>query len=291
MKLSEMRSPQVADAVRNNALVLVPVGQTEQHGPHLPINTDAVIASEVALRIAEELADEVPTAVADTICYGYSVKAVARWPGTFRLPPQTVMDTVFHTCKSLADMGFRKIAILDAHGNHLGLLRVVSRKLADELELDVPALSIGALAAESLVAHAEGGEGASCHAGELETSLMLHLRPRLVRTDLYPTEDRMRVPNPAGSAVFWSTWQRQKSQSGIYGDPSTASAGCITPIQAPERAAALAHSRRLRAPEGTRGRTPWRHLPCWRCGSIHWPGVPCRRCGCTPRRGSLSGGT
>jgi len=101
---------------------------------------------------------------------------------------------------------------------------VVSRRLADELELDVPVLSIGALAAESLVAHAEGGKGASCHAGELETSLMLHLRPGLVRTDLYPTGDRVRVPNPAGSAVFWSTWQRQKSQSGIYGDPSTASA-------------------------------------------------------------------
>ena len=224
MKLSEMRSPQVADAVKNNALVLVPVGQTEQHGPHLPIDTDAVIASEVSLRIAEELAAEVPAAVADTICYGYSVKAVARWPGTFRLPAETVMDTVFHVCKSLHAMGFRKMAVLDCHGNHLGLLRVVSRKLADELDLDVPVLHIGHLAAEGLAAHAEGGEGASCHAGEFETSLMLYLRPDLVRTDLYPSGDRVRVANPAGSAVFWSTWQRQKSQSGIYGDPSTASA-------------------------------------------------------------------
>jgi len=224
MRFAEMRSPQIADAAAENALVLVPIGQTEEHGPHLPVETDALIAAEVSLRIAEALHD-VPTVVMDPVRYGYSVKAVARWPGTIRLSVQAVMDTMFDICKSLADMGFRKIAIVSSHGNHTGLLRVVSRRLADEVDVDVPVLFVGELAAESIREHAEGGPGASCHAGEFETSLMLHLRPELVRTDLYPEGDRVTVVNPCGSAVYWSTWCRQRSASGIYGDPATASAG------------------------------------------------------------------
>jgi len=224
MKFSEMTSPQVGEAARANALVLLPVGQTEEHGPHLPLGTDAMIARAVAARIERELEGEMQVLVMDTVCYGYSVREVAAWPGTVRVEPWTLGALLRNICESLHGMGFRKVAILNAHGNHPGLLEVVSRQLADAPGLDVPVLDVGRLAAEAVGRHTRGGEGASCHAGEFETSVMLHLHPELVRTDLYPAGDRVRVSNPAAGAVFWSTWQRQRSRSGIYGDPATASA-------------------------------------------------------------------
>lgn len=221
---SNLHSPEVGEAAAIRTLILVPVAQTEEHGPHLPLNTDAVIAGEAAVRIAQRLRGDIPALVMDTICYGYSVRAAAQWPGTIRLLPRTVIDTVFELCASLRQMGFEKIAVLDSHGNHAGLLRVVSRMLADEVELDAPVLCLGRLAKEAMEEFAEGGKGASCHGGEFETSLMLHLRAGSVLQDRFPKGDRVRDLNPAGDAVFWSTWRRQKSHSGVYGDPSTASA-------------------------------------------------------------------
>jgi creatinine amidohydrolase len=219
-----MLSSEIADAVKRNALVIVPIGQTEEHGPHLPTGTDVMIGDEVANRIEEALESEMPVVVMDTVQYGYSVKAVSEWAGTIRLSPDTVGDVMRELCTSLCEMGFRKIAIVNAHGNHPAILEMVSRRLADECDVDVPVIDAGKLVGEALAKYGEGGEGASCHAGEMETSIMLRLRPDLVKTDRYPTGDRMRVKNPCSGAVFWSTWRRQKSRTGIYGDPATASA-------------------------------------------------------------------
>ena len=82
MRSAEMTSPQIGEAARANALVLVPLGQTEEHGPHLPTGTDAMIADAVAAGIEQALDGEMPVVVLDTVRYGYSVKAVANWPGT-----------------------------------------------------------------------------------------------------------------------------------------------------------------------------------------------------------------
>ena len=219
-----MSSPQIGEVARRGALVLLPVGQTEEHGPHLPTGTDAMIADELASRIEKALEGELPVVVMDTVCYGYSVKLVADWPGTVRLSHETLTDMLREICGSLAAMGFRKIAIINSHGNHPGLLEGVSRRVGDDHGVDVPVLDVGGLVADTIRRYAEGGDGASCHAGEMETSVMLRLRPDLVRTDQYPDGDRVRVKSPVSDGVFWSTWWRQKSRSGVYGDPRTASA-------------------------------------------------------------------
>ncbi len=216
---------EIVEHAKSIDLAILPVGSIEQHGPHLPTGTDAMIADEVARRTAEALEGKgVPVLVMDTVRYGYSVKAVADWPGTIRLSAETVTNTMREICASLCRMGFRKIAIINSHGNHPGLLEMVSRRVADEHEIDVPIVALGGLAGEAVARYAEGGEGASCHAGEVETSVMLAIRPDLVRTDLYPEGDRVTVHNPGGPGVFWSTWRRQKSKSGTYGVPATASA-------------------------------------------------------------------
>jgi len=224
MRFSELSHPQIKEAVERNSLVLLPLGQVEEHGHHLPTGTDSMIADEVTRRIEQELEKNIPVVAMDTVRYGYSVKAVANWPGTIRLSAETVITMMREICASLAAMGFRKIAIINCHGNHPALLEVVSRTLADQCDVDVPILSAGKLTAEALKEHGEAGPGGSCHSGEMETSIMLSMRPDLVHADRYTSEDRVTVPNPASPAVFWSTWQRQKSNTGVYGDPVTATA-------------------------------------------------------------------
>ena len=224
MRFSEMSSPEIGEAAKGNALVLLPVGQTEEHGPHLPAGTDAMISDELASRIEKALDAEIPVVVMDTVRYGYSVKKVANWPGTIRLSHETVTNLLREVCGSLAEMGFRKIAIINSHGNHPGLLEMVSRRVGDEHGVDVPVLDVGGLVADAIKRYAEGGEGACCHACEMETSIMLRVRPDLVRTDLCPTGERVRVKSPVSGGVFWSTWWRQKSRTGVYGEPKAASA-------------------------------------------------------------------
>ena len=80
---SDQSWPQLEQAVAENTLILLPIGQTEQHGPHLPVKTDALIAQEVTRRVAEAVAGEIPVLVMPTIWSGYSMKPVSSSPWAF----------------------------------------------------------------------------------------------------------------------------------------------------------------------------------------------------------------
>ena len=71
--------------IKRNALIIFPVGTIEEHGMHLPVNTDVVIAEEVAGRVAEKLKKKIPLFVMPAIWAGYSAKEMTRWPGTIRV--------------------------------------------------------------------------------------------------------------------------------------------------------------------------------------------------------------
>lgn len=218
----EQRSPDLKKAAKRNALILLPLGQTEEHGPHLPVNTDSVLAREVARSVGERMAARTPTLVMDTICYGYSASALKRWPGTIVLRPETVMDTLCETCVSVIEMGFRRVAILSIHGNHDGVTRVAARKIADATGVyPVVAFPIE-LAKARFLKVAEAGAAGSCHAGEFETSVMLHLAPHLVAMGKAPGPNPLRGASPFAGKVFWSTWGRERSRHGYYGDPTVA---------------------------------------------------------------------
>lgn len=224
MLFGEQKSPELTRFVERNALILLPVGQTEEHGPHLPINTDAVLAREAAAAVGERMAAETPTLVMDTIVYGYSSSALKKWPGTIVLQPETVIDTLCETCGSLIEMGFRRIALLSIHGNHLGIVRVAVRKVADATGVCPVVAFPLALGMERFLKVAKAGKEGTCHGGELETSVMLHLAPHLVAMDKVKGPNPLRKSSPFSSKVFWSTWSREASEHGYYGDPTVACA-------------------------------------------------------------------
>jgi creatinine amidohydrolase len=224
--------PQLEQAIEANTLILLPVGQTEEHGRHLPVSTDAALASAVALQLAEALvAQGVPTLAMPTVWSGYSTKEMTRWPGTIRVRPQVLTDLVFDICGSLIEMGFRKLIVLDLHGHHAGLLRVVVRQIADAYDVHMALVSPATLSAEGFNKIRKSGRGGASHGGEWETSLMLYLGEPVDMTQA-TDEDVLRTHSDfvagdgfmGGGKVFWSTWGLQQSKTGIYGDPTVASA-------------------------------------------------------------------
>ena len=222
-EFGKLRSPDLEEVLKKKPLAILPVGQVEVHGAHLPINTDCVIASKVAAAAAERLGERLSVLLMDPISYGYSGRIMTRWPGTMQVGMDTIRDYVYDVCASLADMGVEKIAIFSSHGQHMALFELVARKLADEKNVAPVVLMPIALVGETFERIAKGGKGSSCHSGEIETSLMLYLAPDSVdmaKADDNPVKDVGLPP----SGVFWSTWQRQTTQSSVYGTPSAASA-------------------------------------------------------------------
>ena len=172
-KFQELRSPQVKAAADAGAVVLLPFGQTEEHGPHLPIMTDVFIAERLCDEVVARLDGQPPAYCLEPISYGYSQAVLKRWPGTFILPDDVVLDTLKHVILSLVDMGLRKIVVVSTHGNHVGIARMAARLLADERGVG-PALWFPAsVCGDALAEHGKAGPGGSCHAGEFETSFAM----------------------------------------------------------------------------------------------------------------------
>jgi len=224
--------PQLQKAIEANTLIILPIGQVEEHGKHLPVSTDTVIAEAVGQRLAEALVSEdLPTLVMPTVWSGYSTKEMTRWPGTMRVRPQVLTDLIYDISSSLIEMGFRKIMILTSHGHHTGILRVVVRQIADSYDVYMALVSPATLSTEQYSQIRRSERGGSIHGGEWETSLMLYLNEP-VDMQQATDEDTMRYHSDfiagdnfvGGQKVFWSTWNVQKSKTGIYGDPTVATA-------------------------------------------------------------------
>ncbi len=223
---------QINENIEKQSLLILPVGTTEEHGPHLPIDTDARIAEAYGRRLAEAVSSEIPVLLMDTIRYGYSMRIMKQWPGTIIVGSRTFMDMVFDICRSVLDMGFTKLAILDCHGHHNGLLTTVSREIADACDKAVAILSPAVMSSDKFSEIRKSPVGGACHACEWETSLLLYTSPELVDMSKIPADeiidyhtDFVRGDGFAGrQMVTWSTWYLQDSKSGVYGAPSFASA-------------------------------------------------------------------
>ncbi len=226
---SENSWPELKEAIEKDTLILLPVGTVEEHGMHLPVETDAKIAQEFGKAIAHELSEEIPIMTMDAIWTGYSAKEMSRWPGTIRVRTRVVIDLIYDVVASLIDMGFNKIVIMDCHGHHSGILNVVSREISDAYGVYIAVTAPAAFTKEAYQEVRKSERGGSIHGGEWETSLMLYLTDR-VKEDAYTDEDIMRYHSEfvagdnfsGGQKVTWSTWGIQKSKTGIYGDPGKA---------------------------------------------------------------------
>lgn len=209
---------EIDEYIKQNAVVVLPVGTTEEHGSHLPVETDAIIATEYG-RIIGEACEEanIPVLIMRTIYYGFSMGIVRKWPGCPNIDPDTFTDYIYHIVNSLVEMGFKKIVMLDCHGNHDCLLRTVMRKIADVHGVYTMTLNPFNVAAKEYNAIKRDPEG-DIHGGEYETSCVLAVRPELVKTDKYTNVDAIRCNSILRGPV--STWGLQETKTGLFGDPT-----------------------------------------------------------------------
>lgn len=193
----------------DRALVLVPVGSTEQHGPHLPLNTDSVIAEAVARLSVEQLATGRPdrsVLLAPTLTYGASGEH-ADFPGTISIGHEALHVLLVELVRSMSPWAGR-IVFVNGHGGNVPTLDT----------------SIGRLRIEGHEVSWTGCEtpGADAHAGRAETSVMLHLSPADV--DLSEAVAGDTRPLAVVMPELIARGVRSVSPSGVLGDPAGATA-------------------------------------------------------------------
>ena len=227
---TDFRWPELKTFAQKGAVVLLPIGQTEEHGPHLPVGSDYHIATETARAAAEAVSQEFPVLVLPALWCGYSVKDLFDWPGLISMPPEVMISVIENICLSIGRSGFRKVVTMNSHGHHVGIARVAARKVADQSDVCVVVTDIWKMADDAVSRVRQSEPGGCCHAGEYETSLLLHFGKRV---DIKAAQDEPVRPHSkfvsgdnfgASSKVFWSTWKYQKSRTGTYGSPSSGSA-------------------------------------------------------------------
>ena len=228
-----LTSEQIGDALVLKPLLIMGIGTIEEHGSHLPTGTDVFITQRFMddLRARLDADGTVPFLTLPAIWTGYSARLMQAWPGTIRMETRTVMDMMRQIMGSLCEMGFDKMLVLNGHGHHTELLRVVAREVSDDYGVAPAVVNFLYLGAKEYNAVRKEQAGGSIHGGEDETSVMLHYGYP-VATDRYTSDDHVDVhtdfvagDNFIGSTrVFWSTWHYSPSKTGLLGDPTPSTA-------------------------------------------------------------------
>jgi len=223
----ELRRPQLEEAAKAAAIVIVATGSIEQHGPHLPVDTDINSAYEVAVRTARSI-DEFPVLVAPPVWFGAAKYSMA-FTGTISLEQDTFVRLIRDICVSIHAHGFQKILLVNGHGGNGALLSALTIELAYQ-EIFVAYADCTGLIAEELRKIGESEVGGICHAGEYETSIQLYLQPELV--DMSRAVKEIKTPPTSFQSydarvpgrVWYPIHLKTPSISGVAGDPTVASA-------------------------------------------------------------------
>jgi creatinine amidohydrolase len=210
---SARTSDEVGAAARSGAIAVLPVGATEQHGPHLATGTDAILAEHAARAAAARTGD----VVLPTVEYGCSLGHTGKWPGTLSLSPATLTAVVEDVGRWVHTSGFRKFLIVNAHATNGPPCGSALLQLRHELpDLRVRLVTVWDLSDEIGAAYRE--DAPDFHANAAETSLMLHVEPELVRPERAFDEPDRSVGLVFQYAVPLTT------HSGVVGLPTTATA-------------------------------------------------------------------
>lgn len=198
--LEEMTWPEVAAAVKDGRPVVIAVGSTEQHGPHLPLNTDCVLPVAIAVEAAKQL----PLVVAPPIRFGAMSRALSgggeTFPGTLSVRATTLIATLHEVTSALARHGFTKICIQNWHYENAGYLWEAADLTTSKhpgvriliVENPMPEFSPKELA--EIFPNGFPGWDVE-HASIMETSMMYVIRPDLVRRDRIVDDQAKRHPS------------------------------------------------------------------------------------------------
>jgi creatinine amidohydrolase len=171
--LQKMSWVDVKEYLESNDMVIIPIGSTEQHGPHLPLGTDYLTALEISKMISAQTG----VIVAPFLQVGYSVYH-SGFPGTLSLSPETMEQVLFECVEMLIKQGFKRFLLYNGHGGN----NIVQDKLAHRINHSTEAIAI-TIGVGSSLQKSDNGEFFDWHAGKKETSIMLYLMPQLVRMD------------------------------------------------------------------------------------------------------------
>ena len=220
--LGELTFAEIAGKLKPTSILCLPLGAIEQHGPHLPLNTDVVVAEGLTRALIARWGDEFDLWQLPTVSIGLSREH--DWaPGTLSFSLQTYASLIKEIGREIVRaLPARNLAIINGHGGNRGTLEVLLRELASECALNACAVHPFDLAGGT-----PAGE-VDVHGGAGETSVMLAVAPQLVRQDLI-------APHALGEEVAalildraatfpWRTDDARLAHAGIIGDPAQASA-------------------------------------------------------------------
>jgi creatinine amidohydrolase len=226
-RLALLSWSEVAELDRDRTVAVVPTAAMEQHGPHLPLDTDTYLCTRVVESAADRAQLGGSVLVAPTLAFGSSVHHMA-FAGTLTLTAGTFLAVVGDLCGNLVHHGFRRLLVVNGHGGNSALVREAVQQLANRAPVLAAAVDYWALAEDIASEVRDSPPGGMAHACEFETSLMLHLRPESVRLDLvrreipaprFPSE-RLDLISSATATAGWRT--DQLSSSGVLGAPDLA---------------------------------------------------------------------
>jgi creatinine amidohydrolase len=221
---AEMNREDVRKAAPES-LVILPLGATEQHGPHLPAGTDLFAVEAVAHTAARTASAQIPVVVAPALPFGSSEHHFV-FGATLSLSTETYLRVVLDLLTSMVRDGFTRIFIVNGHGGNHEVAELAARDTALRHPVKVAAGSYWAIAWEALIeAGAHQTRRLPGHAGDFETSMMLLLKPTLVSSDL-PRRQGLFQSDPRDFKPLWRAeahgfW---KSIDGYTDSPANASA-------------------------------------------------------------------
>ncbi len=228
INLMDYTWPELKEAVKKNPLVILPVAQVEEHGPHLPVGCDTFIGASIAKQVSCELSKTITTLLMPSVWAGYSPKKMMEW-GTMRVRTRVFIDYIHDILASLCEMEFKKIVIIDSHGQHRGMLDVAVKEIADEYNVYCALTNPLSLCSEKYAEIRKSKSGGSTHAGEFETSLLIALGHKIdmkKATDIDTLKFKTKYfeADAFGAKKYYiSTWGFHDSKEGILGDPCKAS--------------------------------------------------------------------
>jgi len=216
-----MTPEEITEALKQVDTVVIPLGTVEQHGPHLPVGTDAIIPITVAKRLAERI----KVLVAPPVYYGNSL-SMSDMKGVFTITPDSLANLLLDLCRSFAKQGFKKIVFLNGHGGNEQVLSFIGQKARIETGALIVRIDWWHIIDEDILKICES---AVAHADEGETSMMLACRPDIVNMKKATKDDTSekltktlmggKSKNVPPVFVPFTKW----SKTGLIGDATKAS--------------------------------------------------------------------
>ncbi|EUB97408.1 Creatininase [Rhizobium sp. CF080] len=228
---NELNTLDFAGLSPDKTIAILPIASTEQHGPHLPIATDVAIANGMLAELKTQRPEDLDFLVLPTQEIGKANEHVYG-PGSLSFGPEILIPAWTAIGAKVAEAGVRKLVFVNSHGGNVDIMSIVGRELRVRYKMAVIGTQWGRFGhPQGLISEHEQKYG--IHGGEVETSLMLHFRPELVRMDkaqnfVSKAESRSKYMQPAPPHVL--SWvAHDLNPNGVVGDASkgTAEKGAV----------------------------------------------------------------